>query len=197
MRTIYLIRHGTPAVPNGERICLSRTDLPLSPAGHQQGQDLRAYFSSVPLSHIFSSPLTRTRETAAYLSPYVELHDDLLELGVGCWEGLTFRDIREQYPVLYELRGQDPAKHVMPGGEFPADCQSRALRALQTLLQETTGDIAVVAHAGVNRLILCDVLGLDTNLFLTIPQPYGCINILYETDGKLAAGRIGFLPQDS
>jgi len=194
MRTIYLIRHGTPAFSTEERICLSRTDLPLSPSGYAQGMALGKYFRSIPVRLVYSSPLTRARETASCISSVLELREDLQELGVGCWEGLTFPEIRRQYPELYALRGEDPVKYVMPGGEPPDLCQERAMKALQTILDETTEDIAIVAHAGVNRLILSHVLGSDIHSFLKIPQPYGCINILYEDEGALKAGPIGFLP---
>ena len=197
MRTVYLIRHGTPAFPDGKRICLSRTDLPLCDLGHAQGAALRTYFSKLALSGVYCSTLTRARETAAYLSPQAVAVEGFEELGVGCWEGLTFREIRERYPELYALRGEDPVNHVMSGGEFPLDCQKRSVNALQTLLAQTTGDIAIVAHAGVNRLILCSILHQDAKQFLSIPQPYGCINILHVSHGELTADRIGFLPENT
>lgn len=185
MRTIYLLRHGEPELPAGERICLSCTDVPLSAEGRRQGELLAAYFSGIALERVYSSDMLRAKETAAYLSPDAVVVSGLQELGVGCWEGLTFREIRERYPELYALRGEDPAKHIMPGGERPADCQSRAIHTLRQILAETEGDVAIVAHAGVNRLILCQVLGMELKDFLSIRQPYGCINILREDGEKL------------
>ena len=195
MRKIYLIRHGEPAFPAGERICLGSTDLPLSRQGRAQGKALRAYFANIPLAGVYSSDLLRARETAAFLSPQVAAVPELRELGVGCWEGLTFREIRERYPELYALRGNDPAEHIMPGGERPADCRDRAMAALSHLLSETEGDLAVVAHAGVNRLILCGLLGLELRKFLTIPQPYGCVNCLREDGGVLDVEAVGLVPK--
>lgn len=190
MRTIYLIRHGAPELPAGERICLSRTDVPLSAEGRRQGELLAAYFADISLAGVYSSDMLRAKETAACLSPRAATISGLQELGVGCWEGLTFREIREQYPELYARRGEDPAKYIMPGGERPADCQERAIHALRRILAETEGDIAVVAHAGVNRLILCRLLGMGLKDFLSIRQPYGCINILQEDGGKLEVKQV-------
>lgn len=195
MRKIYLIRHGEPAFPAGERVCLSRTDLPLSQQGRAQGKALQAYFANIPLAGVYSSDLLRAKETAAILSPQVTIVPELQELGVGCWEGLTFREIRARYPELYALRGENPAEYVMPGGERPADCRDRAMSALLQLLTEAEGDIAVVAHAGVNRLILCSLLGLELREFLTIPQPYGCINCLHEDGGALTVETVGLVPE--
>ena len=195
MRKIYLIRHGEPAFPAGERVCLSRTDLPLSQQGRAQGKALQAYFANIPLAGVYSSDLLRAKETARFLTPQVTAVPELRELGVGCWEGLSFREIRERYSEEYALRGENPAEYVMPGGERPADCRDRALNALLRILAETEGDIAVVAHAGVNRLILCDLLGLELREFLTIPQPYGCINCLREDGGVLAVETVGLVPK--
>ena len=194
MRKIYLIRHGEPRLPEGDRICLSRTDLPLSAEGHRQAEQLAAYFADMKLGGVYSSDLLRAKETALHISAQATALPDLQELGVGDWEGLTFREIRERYPALYARRGEDPTVHIMPGGERPADCRDRALTALRDLLQKTEGDIAVVAHAGVNRLILCELLGHDLKAFLSIPQPYGCINILQEHEGCITVLAVGDRP---
>jgi len=186
MRTIYLIRHGKPAFPGDERLCISSTDLPLAPEGKEQGERLRARFEGISLQGVYSSDLLRAKETAAFLSTSVINLPEFREIGVGAWEGLAFREIRQRFPEEYALRGQDPIRYGIPGGELPEACRDRGLAALNRLLETTDGDIAVVAHAGINRLILCELLGRDLREFLEIPQPYGCINILHEEQGRLS-----------
>lgn len=194
MRTIYLIRHGEPAFPNGERFCLSKTDLPLSPVGRMQGALLREWLTDKPVSGVYHSESSRAKETAEFLSAAAAAVDGLHEIGVGQWEGLTFREIREQYPELYAARGKNPITSPVPGGEAAAVCRNRAVRALDNLLKSTTGDLAVVAHAGVNRILLCDLLERPLKHYLTIPQPYGCVNILEEDHGKWTVKEIGVQP---
>ena len=196
MRKIYLIRHGEPQLPGGERICLSRTDVPLSAEGHRQGARLAEHFAGIKLEAVFSSDLTRAKETASYLSAQATAISGLQELGVGDWEGLAFHEIRERYPELYARRGEDPVAHMMPGGERPSDCRDRGLAVLRDLLAKTAGDIAVVAHAGINRLVLCELLGRDIKEFLSVPQPYGCINILQEHDGMITVLVVGEVPAE-
>ena len=66
--------------------------------------------------------------------------------------------------------------------------------ALQKLLEQTEGDFAVVAHAGINRLILCALQEQPLHKFLEIPQPYGCINILHADGDVLRVHAVGLVP---
>lgn len=194
MRTIYLIRHGHVAFPDGERRCISRTDLPLSPAGREQALALRRYFARIPLSGVYHSRLRRARETALLISPEAKEAAGLEELGVGLWEGMTFREIRSAFPELFRKRGEDPEQYPIPGGELLADCLERASQALGALRRNTSDDFAVVAHAGINRLLLCGVRELPLRDFLTVPQPYGCINSICEEGDRFTVGCVGLLP---
>ena len=191
MRRIYLLRHAEPCLSGTEKRCLSQTDLPLSPVGKLQGVLLRRRFAAIPLHAVYCSPLTRAVETAAFLTAAPCITEGLEELGVGCWEGLSFRQIREEYPELYRLRGEDPIETLIPGGEPPKACLARMRRTLEQLARHTEGDFAVVAHAGANRLLLCDLLQKPLREFLSIPQPYGCINVLREENGMFTVETVG------
>lgn len=196
MKNIYLIRHGQPDFADGKRICLSRTDLPLNPLGRLQAALLGQYFEENNSAlTVFHSGMQRTRQTAEAIDPNTKEIRSMQELGVGDWEGLSFREIRQRWPKLYEERGNAPFTCVMPNGETPVECQQRGLAALRTLAEQTEGDIALVAHAGINRLILCALTGADPDTFLTIPQPYGCVNHLI-WDGKTIEVKIvGTVPR--
>lgn len=195
MRNIYLVRHGQPEFPGSKRFCLSRTDLPLSIPGRLQAALLGQYFRGLeqPVT-VFHSGLTRTRQTAEAIDPKPLFAPGLEELGIGQWEGLPFDEIRRCYPDLYEQRGRNPYNCVMPGGEAPADCQKRGLDALYSLVRCTDGDLVIVAHAGINRLILNALTCGEPNGFLNLPQPYGCVNHLTWDGRQFSVTTIGKLP---
>ena len=67
MRKIYLIRHGQPELPGGERICLGSSELPLSTLGRLQACLLGLELGG-RVSAVFSSPLSRARDTALALA---------------------------------------------------------------------------------------------------------------------------------
>ena len=135
-------------------------------------------------------------QTAGFLAEYPQVVSDLEELGVGEWEGLTFDEIRRRFPEEYRLRGEDPVRHLIPGGENPLACRDRAMSAVHQLLRETQGDIAIVSHAGVNRLLLCTLLDRELQTFLQLPQPYGCVNILRWQEERLWVEEVGLLPEE-
>ncbi len=114
MRTIYLLRHGSPVYPDSIPCCLGKLDVPLSPEGQTQVQALRAYFSNLTLAGVFSSPLQRCRETADALSDSIRLAPGLTELDMGQWDGLSFAAIRKAWPQLYTRRGHDLAGVTPP-----------------------------------------------------------------------------------
>ena len=113
MRRIWLIRHGHPDFPLGAHMCLGRTNTPLGPLGRMQacllGEELRGKGLSV-----FSSPLTRCRETAAPLGGDAVLVPALAEQDMGPWDGLDFEEIKRRWPDLYARRGDEPLL-VPPG----------------------------------------------------------------------------------
>ena len=110
MKRIYLIRHGLPEFPDGRRQCIGSTDLPLSGEGMLPASEMARALPTV--SAVFSSPLTRAMETARAIRPDFTILDGLRELDYGQWEGLTFPEIRRDYPELYaaELAANAPMR---------------------------------------------------------------------------------------
>ena len=160
MRRLYLIRHGEPAFSNGERVCLGQLDLPLSTLGRLQacltGWELRGR----NITQVFSSRLSRARETAAFIAPDYLVLDGLEEISVGEWDELSFDEIQRRWPALYEQRGVDPLL-PMPGGEDMYSARRRFAAAVNEALRRSERDIAIVSHAQVIDLFLSSVMGIS------------------------------------
>ncbi len=151
MKTAYLIRHSRPDFPKGQRMCLGSTDLPLGDAGRVQSQAMAAGLP--PVTRVFSSPLIRAVETALAIGQPVTILPGLRELDAGEWEGLTFQQIRQQYPQLYAARGEDPQLPI-PGAEDKQAGLARFSQAMVQAGQASPGDFAVVSHGGIEALFL-------------------------------------------
>ncbi|MEE0111565.1 MAG: histidine phosphatase family protein [Oscillospiraceae bacterium] len=156
MKHVYLIRHGLPDFPNGKRMCLGRTDLPLCPKGHAQAKEMVAKLP--PVTSVYSSPLIRAVQTAQAIGLPVTILEDLQELSAGEWDGLTFDEIRLRYPELYAARATDRTL-PLPGAEDNEAGLSRFQKAMTHAVSAAEGDLAVVAHGGVIALFLQDLGG--------------------------------------
>ena len=193
MRTIYLFRHAQPDWLGGKSCCLgSRTDAPLSPAGLAAAAALAPWLRAQAVRSVWSSPMLRCRQTAEAVAGGlpVGVVPGLVELDCGLWDGLGFDEIRARFPAEYAGRGADGALPP-PGGEAPADAAVRGLAALTALAAQTEGDLAVVAHAGINRAMLCTLLGLPMSENRMLPQPYLCVNVLRFDGERFAVAAVG------
>lgn len=146
MKKIYLIRHGLPNFPGGRSMCIGTTDIPLGDTGFAQASEMAA--SLPPVTAVFSSPLRRAVQTAEAIGLPVTVLEGLRELYAGAWDGLTFDQIRQQYPELYAARSYDPTL-PMPGAEDPRDGLARFSAAMETAARLSPGDLAVIAHGGI------------------------------------------------
>jgi len=197
---VYLVRHGEPEFPGGERRCIGRTDLPLSGRGRRQASSLAAYFPDKNITSVYHSFLLRAKETAEILSddtcPVFQT-DGLEEIAMGEWDGLTFREIREKYPEMYERRETDIMRAAPPGAENFTNALSRFSCAVKRIIDEAKGNIVIVGHAGVNKVFLCEALGLDYNKMPEMAQPYGCVNALAPKNGGIFVESYGRMPLDA
>ena len=144
MRRVYLIRHGHPAIPLGERWCLGRTDIPLGPVGRMQAS-LLPYDPELTGKPVFSSYLARAVETAYPLCPEPQIMDGLQEQDLGEWDGLPFSEIRVRWPELYEAREKNP--DLWPeSAESTESVRKRMHAAVLRCLEGSDGDIIIVSH---------------------------------------------------
>lgn len=157
MRKLFLIRHGEPDFPAGDRLCLGRTDLPLSPLGRLQAC-LTAWALGEEKLTVFTGPLRRARETAAFLAESPAVLDGLTEAGMGDWDGLPFSEIRALWPEAYRRRGAD-LSIPPPGGETNGAVLARFAGAVGLALERAEGDVALVTHAQSMDLFQASVLG--------------------------------------
>jgi probable phosphoglycerate mutase len=101
---------------------------------------------------------------------------ELREIDMGRWDGLGMDEVKRLFPGEFEKRGLDSVNYRPPGGESFADLRARVLPAYREIIGGNDGNIAIVSHAGVNRVILCDIMNLPLKNLFEIKQDYACIN---------------------
>jgi alpha-ribazole phosphatase/probable phosphoglycerate mutase len=179
---LYLVRHGQVADGHTDRYH-GHNDIGLSPKGVQQFETLAAQLEPLPLAGIYASDLTRALTGAEIISRGREVAPQIIpafrEVHFGVWEGLNFTEIAERYPAELEARFKDLTTFRIPGGESLTDVRARALPRLTSLIQQHHQEaFLIVAHAGINRVILSDALGLPLEFLFRLDQNYGCLNVI-------------------
>jgi probable phosphoglycerate mutase len=185
-KQIYLLRHGQIEQSEPRRF-VGQQDLPLTCAGQAQALRMAQILETVRFSRIFSSPLSRAVQTASCIAarqiqPVVSI-PDLAEISLGQWDGLTVEEVRQRFPGQYEERGRAIASFRPPGGESFNDLAQRAVPCFTGLVENNPGPLLIVAHAGINRVLLSRIQGLPLAELLCISQDYCCLNIIRWQDG--------------
>lgn len=185
-KTIYLLRHGKPELVDEQRRFIGQVDLKLCDEGYRQAQKLGEKLQSRKIDAVFCSDLKRSVETAQPIAASHNLESIVLpqlrEINLGKWDGVTFSEIARIYPKEFRQRGNDIAYFRPPGGESFSDCNTRALAAFQEIRGTHYENMVIVGHAGVNRLLLCHILGMPLNNLFRITQDYACMNVIAATE---------------
>lgn len=182
VKTLYLIRHGH-TVGGDEKRYKGSIDVPLSEKGIEQMRRTSEFFKGISLSAVYSSPLSRALKSADIIAETYGLRPvvvpDLRERSFGIWEGMSFNEIKERYPEEFEAWAANPLKYSPIGGESTIEVRDRVARVLEDILSNHGNEkIAIVAHGGVNRIILCHVMGIPLENIFRIEQDYGAVNII-------------------
>jgi probable phosphoglycerate mutase len=162
MSELILIRHGeTEWSRAGQHT--GRTDIPLTDAGVAAAKALAPALARRHLVAAFSSPLSRAMQTAELAGlTGVEPDPGLMEWDYGGYEGMTTAQVRETRPGWDLWRdGVIPGNTDHPGEQLQqvAARTDALLDRVRPLLDD--GDVALVAHGHLQRVLTARWLGLD------------------------------------
>jgi broad specificity phosphatase PhoE len=148
--TILLARHGETDWNRDGRF-QGQADPPLNRTGRAQAVDLSVALMAEQLAAVYSSPLRRALETAEVLAASHGLEpvpvDDLREVDVGSWSGLTRAEVEERFPAQF-ARWLDYGQG-WEDGETYEEMGRRAVDALLQLAATHDGErVLAVTHGG-------------------------------------------------
>ncbi len=198
MTRLFLIRHGNTEDEETKRVYKGRIDIPLSCRGRERMTRAGAFLTAFPIEKVFVSTLSRSIESGSIialpLGLQVEVDPAFDEVSFGLWEGLSFEEIKQRYPEEQVRWIEDPSVHPPPGGESFESAQKRSMEGLARILEAHKGrTIAVVAHAGILRIMIFSLLEMRLSRLFRIGQEYGAINIIdIWEDGNLAVNLLNF-----
>ncbi len=175
-KRFILVRHGT-IMQHKDKIFLGQTDVPLSEKGVNEIKESTVELNKLNIETriIYTSPLRRAKDSAEIISEAasntiinngkleVLSKNGLKEMSLGDWDGKLIREIRENYPEEYKLRGENLLRYKPRGkSENFYDLRYRVEKALIEILEnDGNKDILIVSHKGVIKVIEALLLGED------------------------------------
>lgn len=167
LRRVFLIRHGETK-KHDEKIFLGQTDVPLSDEGKEQCRVAGIQLTRFKLNtdNLYCSNLTRAVQSAeiiiqnAGIDVTLQKEPAFREMALGGWDGRSMREIRTLYPEEFEERGNDLlAYRIDEEAENFYDLRARVVQRFHEIVQSEPGDIVIVAHSGVLRVLKCELTG--------------------------------------
>jgi probable phosphoglycerate mutase len=184
MGEVVVIRHGqTEWSRSGQHTGV--TDLPLLPEGEEQGRALRTTLARWSFAEVLVSPRQRARRTAelAGLTP-TQVDDRLVEVDYGGYEGRTTADISaelgREWSVWRDgtIPGETPGETLAAVGERVDGVLARVRDRL------ADGDVALVAHGHVLRVLTARWLGLPPQAGALFALGAGSYGVLGHEHGR-------------
>ena len=196
---IYLLRHGEVEGASTRRF-IGHLDVPLSAEGERQCAVQAERLRATKLTAVFSSDLGRSRRSAEIIGAPHGLMPNVVpalrEMDMGRWDGLTASQIREREPEAFADWMARIGEFPFPEGESVPDLAARAWPAFEALVTAHAGAaIAIVAHGGTNRMLLCRAMGIPLDRLLSVGQGYAAMTVLTHEAGRWALRQLNEEPR--
>lgn len=194
MATIILVRHGENDWVKKHRLAGWIEGVHLNDNGRNQAEEAAQRLTQLPITAVYSSPVTRCMETAV---PIAQAHQlDIIQLEAvgevryGDWEGKKIKKLAKdkRWFVVQFF----PSRMRFPNGEALREVQFRAIQALEELANQHSDEvIVVVSHADLIKLVLAHYLGTHIDLFQRIMIAPASVSVVtLAKNGIVRVGRI-------
>lgn len=152
MTELFFVRHGRTAENTAKRF-QGHTDTHLDETGRWQAERLAHRMERYEIRALYSSDLTRARQTAEAVSHRLGLatvtRRDLREIDVGSAAGLTKDELRRRHPAIF---GEGWPAVPFPGGESYVQTSARVTAAAREIaMRHERQRVVLVTHGGAIR----------------------------------------------
>lgn len=176
---LYILRHGETEWNQAGR-WQGHLDSPLTEKGRAQAADMGALLKAEGVGssqgyRALVSPQARARVTAEIalegLGLSIEVVEDLREILVGEWTGLSMTEMRTGWPELAVDHWLDAYRNA-PGGEGLESVWERAGRVLESL----DGPAVIVTHGITSRALRTRAMGYSLERLEELPGGQGVVH---------------------
>ena len=177
---LVVLRHGRTDW-NATGRFQGQADIPLDSRGVAQAERAADVLAELAPTSIFSSDLSRARQTAEPLARLTELtvqtDPRLREINVGSWEGLTIEEALasiDPAEAARYLAGEDVRRS--PTGETVAEVALRASTALEEIGSSAASGstVVVVMHGLAGKVGVCRLVGIPHDSWRALGSLHNC-----------------------
>jgi broad specificity phosphatase PhoE len=200
-RRAYLLRHGDVSYFDDQGRPFRPDTVPLNAEGRAQAEAAARELAGVPLDRVIASDLIRSVETATVITAgrglAVETFPDLQEIRPGRLADIPAESIEQAFVGAFTAGIEREARFL--AGETFGSLADRVLARFRALLADPSwGNLLIVAHGGVNRVLITEALGVGLRGFAALEQDPCCINILdVDGDGRCLVRLVNYTPYNS
>lgn len=154
MGKLILVRHGQTDM-NAQKLYFGKLNPVLNDLGINQAYQAKDKVLNISYDKIYSSPLERAKQTAEicnYLDKNIIFDNKLEEIDFGIFEGLTFKEMSEKYPIEVKKMEEDWKAYNYVTGESPREMFERAVSFLESLDYSKTN--LIITHWGIINCII-------------------------------------------
>lgn len=191
---IILVRHGESSY-NLEKRIQGRMDLSvLTDRGIEQAQCVRRALEGMTFLRAYCSPLKRAHRTAeeivaGFPTLSLQVTPLLQEIDINAWAGMTFEEVRQQFPEDYQIYRHTPQDLKLEGKYPVRDLYQQAQEYWEFLRSQhpdlvsqgptdPTVTLLTVGHSGINRALVSSALGIGPEHYQNLGQDNCAISVL-------------------
>jgi len=181
MARLLLIRHA-PTPETGKKLTGRLQGVSLGEAGERMAQRTADRLADLKIKAVYSSPITRTTETAAIVAAPHRLEpiiaEGVQEVDFGDWQGRSLSDLQKL--KLWTQVINTPSQARFPNGESFPEMQTRAVAACNAIAaSHKKQTVAIVSHSDVIKAILAHYIGQPLDTFQRIIVSPASVSVVH------------------
>jgi len=172
---IYLMRHGL-IQSNKDKIYAGWSNEELCQEGLPDIIEVGKKLQKYNIEKIYTSPIRRATQTANMVNDLLNrdiiIEENLKEMMMGPWEGLSEDEVSEKFPSEFALWNTKPSKLSIEGRETLEQVQKRAISAIGNISKNSEGSaVLVVTHVALIRVLIIYYNNLSRDIYRKIDIP--------------------------
>lgn len=157
MTEMWLVRHGQTDW-NLANIFQGQSDIPLNETGIKQAQSLALKLAGTPFDAIYSSDLSRARQTAEIIAEQIRLpvtiDPRLREIRQGIWEGLSVDEVKQKFAPDFSRDSEYLTTPRAPGAETLSQVITRMIEIANEIHDKHNGQRVLLSSHGLAVAVL-------------------------------------------